>query len=157
MMASVRMQYKRNLVEDNPLSLPLGGSAPLPEIGGIWGGIWRALSAIIPCGLPYNSSGPPPLSSTNHTRVVHQKPHHGAYSRPHQKQHHGAHPPADHTRELTPQGGLWLSHICSSASFHTFTRIKQYLDPRNICVDELHNFRRSSFQGKIRKTHYPKC
>ena len=75
----------------------------------------------------------------------------------HQKPHHGAHPPADHTRELTPRDGPWLSHICSSASFHTFTRIKQSLDPRKICVDELHNFPRSSFHSKIRTTHYPKC
>ena len=64
MVAAGRMQPRWNLVEDNPLSLLMGGSKLLPEIGGIWGGIWRALSAIIPCGLPYNSS-PPPLSTTN--------------------------------------------------------------------------------------------
>ena len=53
----------------------------------------------------------PECPSRYHTKVLHQKP------------HHGAHLPADHTRELTPQDGLWLSHICSSASFHTFTKI----------------------------------
>ena len=73
-------------------------------------GIVAALSAIIPCGLPYNRSGPP-LSTRNHGAPEDQT----------------THPPGpDHTREFAPQTGLWVNHICSSTPFHIFTKEKYH-------------------------------